>query len=109
MRRLALALALGAATLGCGSKAHAPKTHQVAIHNMQFVPASLDVDVGDTIVWTNEDVLPHTVTSDVPSSATFDSHAIESKHQWQYTVSTAGEIAYVCTFHPTMHGKLIAH
>lgn len=98
--------ALGLAQLGCGAK-HAPKTHQVEIRAMQFVPAELTVAVGDTIVWTNHDVMPHTVTSEAASTVTFDSQSIESKQVWSYTVTTAGELPYVCTFHPTMRGKLV--
>ena len=91
--------------LGCGSK-HAPKTYQVEIKGMQFVPAQLTVDAGDTIVWTNSDVLPHTVTSGIPSPASFDSKEIAAKATWSLTVSAAGDYAYNCSYHPTMHGQL---
>jgi plastocyanin len=100
------ALALCSVLLGCGSK-HEPRTYHVAIRAMQFVPAQLTVDVGDTIVWTNEDVLPHTATSGIPAPAVFDSKQIASKHEWQLTVSAAGEYSYACTYHPTMLGKLV--
>jgi plastocyanin len=101
--RFALCLALA----GCGSK-HEPKTYQVEIRGMQFVPASLTVDVGDTVVWTNHDVLPHTVTSGIPAPTAFDSKEIAAKAQWTLTVSAAGEYNYACTYHPTMLGKLVA-
>ena len=95
------------AIAACGSKRE-PVTHHVAIKGMQYVPATLEVHVGDTVVWTNEDVLPHTVTSGIPSAATFDSRSIDAKREWSYEVTTEGETAYVCTYHPTMHGTLIA-
>jgi plastocyanin len=91
--------------LGCGSK-RAPKTYQVEIRGMQFVPASLTVEVGDTITWTNTDVLPHTVTSGIPSPTAFDSKEIAAKKQWSLTVSASGDYNYVCTYHPTMLGTL---
>jgi plastocyanin len=100
--RFALA---GLLLLAC-SKDQAPRTHQVAIRGMEFVPATVEVAVGDTIVWTNEDIVPHTVTSTAPP--TFDSAGIESKKQWQHTVTVTGDFPYVCTFHPTMHGTIIA-
>ena len=102
MKRLALVLLLAA----CGSNAREPRTHQVEIRGMQFVPAELPVAVGDTVVWTNADVLPHTVTSS--PAGVFDSQQLASQQRWQYTVPTAGEHVYVCTFHPTMRAKLIA-
>lgn len=34
--------------------------------------------------------------------------SIGSEQQWRYPVTTAGDHAYVCTFHPTMRGQLVA-
>lgn len=94
------------ALVGCSK--HEPRTHQVVITGMQFVPANLSVNVGDTIVWTNQDVLPHTATSGIPSPMAFDSKEIASRRQWSLTVSAAGDYAYSCTYHPTMRGTLVA-
>lgn len=90
--------------VACSAKARAPVTHQVDIRAMQFVPAVLNVAVGDTVVWTNRDVVPHTVTA----AGGFDSKQIDSNRQWQHVITTAGELRYVCTFHPTMQAKLVA-
>lgn len=98
---LVLGLALAAA---CGSKP-APRTHQVAMHGMQFVPAHLDVNAGDTVMWTNEDVLPHSVTS----LGIFDSLAIAPKQVWGWTFMQPGEWPYGCSFHPTMRGVISVH
>jgi plastocyanin len=102
------AITVATATLlvgvGCSSKAHVPEEHAVAIRAMQFDPAVVRARVGDMIVWTNEDIVPHTATA----AGTFDSQQISSKQQWRYTVTHAGDIAYSCTFHPTMHGTIRA-
>ena len=37
-----------------------PKTHTVTIENFGFQPESLTVTRGDTIVWVNKDLVPHT-------------------------------------------------
>lgn len=103
-RIAAIALTLAA----CGSDAREPRTHHVEISAMQFAPADLVVAVGDTVVWTNRDVVPHTVTSPAGAAVTFDSAMIEGQKQWQYKVTAAGELPYVCTYHPTMRGKLTA-
>lgn len=96
------------ASLSACSSARAPATHRVDIRAMQFVPAVLEVQVGDTIVWTNSDVVPHTATSTTTSVAMFDSQRIASHQQWRYRVVAAGEHTYVCTYHPTMRGSLVA-
>jgi len=41
----------------------AGKTHTVRIEGMKFIPERLEVAVGDTVVWTNKDFLPHSVTA----------------------------------------------
>ncbi len=105
MSRLCIGL-LCVGLAACGAKAREPQVHQVAIRAMQFEPAELTVAVGDTVVWTNTDVVPHTVTSAPASPLKFDSQAMERKQQWRYTVTVAGDLDYVCTFHPTMLGKL---
>ncbi len=102
MRSSVLAIA-AAAILGVGCNAK-PKEHAVAIRAMQFEPAVVVVDVGDTIVWANEDIVPHTATA----VGTFDSQQLGSKQRWRFTVTKAGSIPYSCTFHPTMHGTINA-
>src|SRR5690348_5424713 len=46
-----------------GGSSNSPKTIHVKISNYAFNPAKLTVAVGDTVVWTNTDSAPHTVTS----------------------------------------------
>ena len=81
----------------------APATHTVAIEGMKFVPDVLTVKAGDTIVWVNKDLFPHTATSE---KGGFDSGAIPSDQSWRYVTAKAGEFTYVCAFHPTMKGTL---
>ena len=51
----------------------ARRTHTVTMAGMKFMPASLSVTKGDTVIWVNEDLVPHTATA---SNAAFDSGAI---------------------------------
>lgn len=82
---------------------HAQTVHTVLIEGMQFKPPSLLVKRGDTIVWKNADLVPHTVTA---SDKSFDSEPIEASGTWSLHVQTPGEITYVCTIHPLMKGKI---
>ncbi|HXW03788.1 MAG TPA: cupredoxin family copper-binding protein [Vicinamibacterales bacterium] len=87
----------------CGG-APAPRAHTITIVDAtRFSPATLDVAVGDTVTWVNQDVVPHTATS---TTGGFDSGRIDPEQSWTYTVAKAGELAYVCTYHPTMKGTL---
>jgi plastocyanin len=78
-------------------------TQTVDIDGTSFRPATLIVNVGDTVMWVNKDPFPHTVTSDTGS---FDSKELEPGASWTYTAVTRGDFAYFCKFHPNMKGTL---
>jgi plastocyanin len=75
-----------------------------------FDPAEISVKTGNTVVWTNEDLASHTVTSGKPSDdkfgTMFDSGLIKNGATFQYKFSSAGTTEYFCTLHPWMTGKI---
>ena len=77
--------------------AYAPAVAHVAIKNMKFSPATIEIKKGDTVEWKNDDITPHTATS-----ATFDSASIAPEASWRHTFTEAGIFPYLCTFHPDM-------
>jgi plastocyanin len=79
------------------------KTHTVTIEGMRFQPDVLTVASGDTIIWVNKDLVPHTATS---KAGSFDSKEIQADKSWRHTIRHTGDFAYVCTFHPTMKAML---
>ena len=80
-----------------------PRTHTVTMENMRFQPRTLTVTRGDTVVWVNKDLVPHTATSEAGG---FDSQLVAADKSWRFTVQKKGDFAYVCTFHPTMTAML---
>jgi len=112
-QRLALALVCagallpGVAAVAAGAAADAsagkPATHRVVIDGLKYEPEMLTVRRGDTIVWTNKDPFPHTVTS---TAGGFDSREIAPGKSWKYTAAKKGEFAYICLLHPTMKALL---
>jgi plastocyanin len=97
---------------GCGTNpglaARTAVTHRVLIDGSQFVPATLTVREGDSVVWVNTDPFPHTATSAAATSAAgrFDSKDIAPRQSWTYTATVKGEFPYLCTLHQTMKGTL---
>ena len=89
---------LPAAALAAG------KTHTVRIEGMKFVPERLEVAAGDTVVWTNKDVVPHTVTA---SGAKVESGEIAPNRGWRFVAKKKGEMPYICRLHPVMKGLLL--
>jgi plastocyanin len=80
-----------------------PKIHTVTMEYMRFEPETLTVARGDTVVWINKDLVPHTATS---KAGGFDSQVVAAEKSWRVTVRKKGTFAYVCTLHPTMKGTL---
>jgi plastocyanin len=98
----AIGLIVCAVGLAAGDRPKS-KTHTVTIEGMRFQPERLTVVRGNTIVWVNNDLVPHTATSEAGS---FDSQIIQAEKSWKFTASKKGEFAYTCTFHPTMKAML---
>src|SRR5947207_1268204 len=61
------------------------KVHKVVIEAMQYSPAVIEAAPGDTVVWTNKDPFPHTVTSSGAQSHGFDSGDIAPDRSWKLT------------------------
>jgi plastocyanin len=80
-----------------------PNRHTVTIEGMRFQPERLTVARGDTVVWVNKDVVPHTATSE---TGRFDSQTIQTEKSWEFSAGTKGEFSYICTLHPTMKAML---
>jgi plastocyanin len=98
---LTLSLALFAADANLHADA-ATNRQTVVIENMQFTPATVTLHRGDTIVWVNRDLVPHTATG-----AAFDSKSIAPSGSWTFTPTKAGRFDYVCAFHPTMKATVV--
>lgn len=101
--RLVLGLLLCVVPVGAQESGQTPKIHTVVIKGFKFVPDQLEVTAGDTVIWKNEDIVPHTATA----RKVFDSKGIESGESWKYVAKEKGTHAYICTFHPTMKGQLV--
>ena len=76
---------------------------------LNYVPVTVTVANGGTVVWTNNDPSPHTVTStSVPSGAgTFDSGNMNVNATFSHKFTVAGTYQYVCSYHPWMHGTVV--
>ena len=72
-----------------------------------FMPSMLEISVGDTVVWLNNDAVPHTITSGSPSTGPdgiFDSSLVMSDTTFEHTFEASGTYDYFCLVHPWMLG-----
>ena len=82
----------------------APRTHAVVMRNFGFDPPTVTVAVGDTVAWSNADLVPHTATA---RDSAWDSKSIAANGAWQVVTKDAGTHEYYCVFHPGMKGTVV--
>ncbi len=77
--------------------------------NACFIPASVTVNTGDTVVWSNDDTAAHTVTGGTPTGGpdgSFDSGLVMAGSSFEIVADTSGSYDYFCMVHPWMIGDL---
>ena len=83
-----------------GGEVHAPRqataSASVTARDDRFVPESITVEIGTTVVWRNEGQNPHTVTA---NDRAFDSSTLESGESFEITFEEVGTVAYYCQIH----------
>ena len=106
-----------------GMMDHTPKMHSVSLTGSQFVNASVEVYVGDKVMWTHADgTTAHTVTSDSGSAEAFDSHpncapaggvgvpvgqvCMVDGGTFEHPFQNAGSFGYHCKVHSGMTGTV---
>lgn len=112
---VALLIALALALVGCSGSGGSGTTGTagttsggtsgggatVVEKGFAFSPASLQVAVGDTVTFTNEDSADHNVK--------IDGQELGAQSQGQsvtWTASKAGTFPYSCVIHPSMTGEI---
>lgn len=98
-------LVLAAALIVLAIKCSQAATHQVEIQNpMKFVPATITIKAGDTIVWTNKSNGVHNVVS-LPIK--MRSKMLKKGDKFEFTFKEKGIVDYICEPHRThMKGKI---
>lgn len=79
-----------------------PKTDTVIISQMQFQPASLTINKGDTVIWINKDLVAHNVTEQPEGGIKSDT--IQTDGSWKMVPDHS--FKYICSIHPTMQAEL---
>ena len=69
-----------------------------------FSPNPVEVKVGETVTWINDDSGRHTVTS---KNGVFDSGMMGKGQSFSYTSDKAGEYPYFCEPHTNMVGTVV--
>ena len=75
-----------------------------------YIPSTLNISAGTTVVWKNNDAAAHLATSGTPDGGPdgiFDSGMIMGGATYEYEFAETGEFVYYCLVHPWMVGTVI--
>ena len=79
----------------------------VHIADGQFDPRDLDIEVGGTVMWINDDVASHDLQFiDTPK---LYSGVMKPTKSWIHTFDRVGTYEYYCDFHNTLKGTVVVH
>ena len=84
--------------------AKAAASASVTISDFEFTPATVTVNEGDTVTWTNDGPTVHTATAE---DGSFDTGILEKGESGSATFTQPGTINYICSPHPYMKGKVV--
>jgi plastocyanin len=77
----------------------------VDIKDLAYTPATVEIPVGGTVTWTNNDTVPHTVTAQ--DRALLQSGTLDQGDTFSQTFDAPGTIDYFCEFHANMKGTIV--
>jgi len=99
--------------MGGSLRADEPKTYEIIVRKdaYKFDPASIVLEVGDTVKWVNGDVRRHLMAS-VPGTGAGDQLEIFCPEFFpektcEHTFKTPGRYPYFCFIHRQMVGEVI--
>jgi plastocyanin len=77
----------------------------IKIDNFSFGPAIITIPAGGTVTWTNNDDVPHVVSSD--DNKLFKSKALDTDDHFSFTFAKPGTYNYYCAIHPKMTARIV--
>ena len=95
---------------------------EVTLQTFRFEPGDIEIAAGESVTWTNNDDILHTVTSgigqeqgvpglsenkDAKPDGLFDQQMDGVGATFEFTFEEAGTYDYFCAIHPGMTGKVI--
>jgi plastocyanin len=103
LRTVSASLLVLAFMAGTGEPATAGKVHRVDMKAVDFEPRQITVRAGDTVEWTNSDIVAHTATA---GDRSWDVNAAP-RQVGRMVMKAAGTVSYFCRYHPNMRGEIV--
>jgi len=81
-----------------------PKEHRIRITKFKFIPDEIEVQIGDKVIWVNEDLAPHTATA---KDSSWTTGKLKRNDEEIVEISEGMSGSYFCKYHPNMKATLI--
>lgn len=98
-----LLLAIAALALSMVSAPSRAETVTVVVDKLAFAPTEIEVKVGDTIEWVNNDIFDHTATV----RGGWDVEIPAGARAW-LKIERAEAVEFYCRYHPNMTGRIVS-
>jgi len=95
--------AAGATSTAAGGGA-AEGVMTISIVDFAFDQPTLEIPVGTTVEWVNDDTFDHDVTS---GDGSFVSETLAPGDTFTFTFTAAGDFPYICSIHPQMTANIV--
>lgn len=80
------------------------KTYNIEIKDNIASPDSLKVKVGETVIWTNKDSIPHTITSNMGKE--LNSKSLKTGETYSHVFNKTGAFSYHSEVNPNVKGTI---
>ena len=99
-------------TVGASTTASTPGTTvgsgaggaRVVMENLAFDPATVTIKAGESVTWTNQDAMNHTVVAD---KGEFKSGDLGQGAIFTFKFDNSGTYSYHCSIHPSMKATVV--
>jgi plastocyanin len=102
MRRTLSAAPVTALLLVIGLRSAEAAAIEIKMAEVAYAPAQVSAHVGDTVEWTNKDIVAHTATA---RNGAWDVMVVPNA-KGSVVLKSVGTIEYYCRLHPNMVGSI---
>jgi plastocyanin len=101
---LILLIVIASGCASAGAIGRGPETARVRVKDFAFDPKKIEIMLGDTVEWVNDDAFTHSAVADGRS---FDTGNIPADESRTFVPRDRGTWDYHCSWHPRMRGSIV--
>lgn len=76
-------------------------------NNEAFHPSEIGISINSIVIWSNDDYMEHTITTDVAEAHLFDYCLTSPGDTFENIFDSVGKFGYHCSIHPFIKGIVL--